>query len=80
MTDVYQRLAHHLDRLPAGYPATEDGVELRILQRLFSAEEAEIALGLTMLPETTAAIAKRLGRDMTLLAPILETMSRKGLI
>jgi len=41
MTDVYQRLAHHLDRLPAGYPATENGVELRILQRLFTADEEE---------------------------------------
>jgi Na+-translocating ferredoxin:NAD+ oxidoreductase subunit B len=80
MTDVYQQLAHHLDRLPAGYPATEDGVELRILQRLFSAEEAEIALGLSMLPETAASIAERTGHDTALLAPKLEQMSRKGLI
>jgi len=80
MTDVYQQLAHHLDQLPAGYPATEDGVELRILRRLFAAEEAKIALGLTMMPEQASAIAERLGRDTVLLAPILETMSRKGLI
>ena len=80
MTDVYQRLAHHLDRLPAGYPATEDGVELRILQRLFSAEEAEIALCLTMMPEPAASIAERTGRDTAILAPMLEKMSRKGLI
>ena len=80
MTDVYQRLAHHLDRLPAGYPATEDGVELRILQRLFTAEEAEIALGLTMMPETAASIAERTGQGAVRLAPILEAMSRKGLI
>ena len=78
MTDVYQQLAQHLDRLPAGYPATEDGVELRILQRLFSAEEAEIALGLTMMPEPAASIAERLGRDTALLAPILETCPARG--
>jgi Pyruvate/2-oxoacid:ferredoxin oxidoreductase delta subunit len=80
MTDVYQRLAHHLDRLPAGYPATENGVELRILQRLFTADEAEIALCLTMMPEPAASIAERSGRDSDTLAPQLDQMSRKGLI
>ncbi|MBE2223324.1 MAG: 4Fe-4S ferredoxin, partial [Anaerolineae bacterium] len=39
--DIYQQLAHHLDDLPAGYPATESGVELRILRRLFTPAEAE---------------------------------------
>jgi ferredoxin len=80
MTDVYQRLAAHLDNLPAGYPATETGVELRILKRLFSAEEAEIATGLGMMPEPCEAIAARLGQDAETLAPTLEAMSRKGLI
>ena len=80
MKDVYQRLADHLDNLPAGFPATETGVELRILKRLFTAEEAEIALGLGMLPEPAAAIAARLGRKPDILAPVLEDMSRKGLI
>jgi ferredoxin len=80
MNDVFQRLAQHLDRLPAGFPATPSGVELRILRRLFAPEEAEIALALTMLPETPAAIAQRLGQDPALLAPQLERMSRKGLI
>ena len=32
MTDVYKKLAKHLDNLPAGYPSTESGVELRILK------------------------------------------------
>ena len=41
--DIYQQLAQHLDNLPAGYPATESGVELRILQRLFKPAEAELA-------------------------------------
>jgi hypothetical protein len=31
MTDVYQRLAKKLDELPNGYPATEGGVEIKIL-------------------------------------------------
>jgi H+/Na+-translocating ferredoxin:NAD+ oxidoreductase subunit B len=80
MSDVYERLAKHLDNLPAGYPSTDTGVELRILKRLFTAEEAEIALGLTMMLESASAIAARLGIDEAALAPILDSMSKKGLI
>ncbi len=80
MTDVYQRLATHLDNLPAGYPATETGVELRILKRLFTPEEAEIAMGLGMMPEPVEAIAARLGREADILGPVLHEMSRKGQI
>jgi hypothetical protein len=43
MADVYEALREHLDSLPAGFPATESGVEIRILKRLFSPEEAELA-------------------------------------
>lgn len=80
MNDVYQNLARHLDNLPAGFPATESGVEIRILKRLFTAKEAEIAAGLVMMPETVSAIADRLKMDEKELEPILKDMSMKGLI
>ncbi len=80
MADCYKQLALHLDKLPGGYPATESGVELRILKRLFSEEEARIALELTMQPETVDAISERLGMDSDRMAPILSQMSQKGLI
>ncbi|HUV78421.1 MAG TPA: 4Fe-4S binding protein [Desulfobacterales bacterium] len=80
MTDVYQRLANHLDNLPGGFPATETGVELRILKRLFSKAEAEMVPGLTMMPEPVSAIAARMDRDPAGLAAMLEDMSKKGLI
>ena len=80
MTDVYENLAHHLDRLPAGFPATESGVELRILKRLFSEEEAAIAVHLTMLAETPEQIAAKLKGEVETLAPRLERMAKKGLI
>ena len=50
-TDIYEKLAQHLDNLPAGYPRTESGVEIRILRRLFTPEDAELALHLTLIPE-----------------------------
>ena len=80
MTDVYKKLAKHLDNLPTSYPSTESGVELRILKRLFTPEEAEIAMTLTMMPEPAAEIAERTGRDAAVLAETLAEMSRKGLI
>jgi len=78
--DVYKKLAIHLDNLPAGYPATESGVELRILKHLFTPEEAGMATALTMVPEPASAIALRLGMDESLLSPLIEQMSKKGLV
>ena len=80
MSDVYQDLARHLDSLPAGFPPTESGVELRILRRLFTEEEARIAAGLTMMPEPAAAVAQRLSMDAEALSRTLDEMAGKGLI
>ena len=80
MDDVYEKLAKHLDNLPAGYPATRSGVEIRMLKRWFTPEEAEMARGLSMMPETSSAIGKRLNMDESKGARILESMSKKGLI
>lgn len=30
-TEIYEKLAKYLDNLPAGFPRTESGVEMRIL-------------------------------------------------
>jgi electron transport complex protein RnfB len=46
-TDVYRALQQHLDTFPVGFPATESGVEIRMLKNLFTPEEAKIALRLT---------------------------------
>jgi Na+-translocating ferredoxin:NAD+ oxidoreductase RNF subunit RnfB len=78
--DVYERLADFLDKLPAGFPRTESGVELRILKRLFSEEEAELAMKLRLVPEPVEVIAQRAGREAKELAPMLYEMSLKGLI
>ena len=80
MDDIYKNLAKHLDNLPAGFPPTDSGVELRILKRLFTPQEAEIAIGLSMMPEPASDIAKRLNMDESILSQMLESMSKKGLI
>jgi electron transport complex protein RnfB len=40
LNNIYQRLAGHLNDLPGGYPSTESGIELRILNKLFTADDA----------------------------------------
>ena len=64
MPDVYERLAKRLHELPQGFPPTETGVELRILRKLFSPEEAEMALKVKPMPETAKAISERLGMPL----------------
>jgi Pyruvate/2-oxoacid:ferredoxin oxidoreductase delta subunit len=78
--DIYRRLAEHLDDLPAGFPATKSGVELRILRRLFTEEEADMAVLLSVLPEGPESVAVRAGLAPAETARRLEEMSRKGLI
>lgn len=77
---IYERLREHLDGLPTGYPRTESGVELRILKKLFTEEDAEMACRLKPLPESPEQIAQRLGRDPQKVSDLLYAMSRKGLI
>lgn len=58
---VYDRLAEALDRLPNGFPRTSSGVEIRILKKIFSPEEASLASQLTCSMESDEAIAARTG-------------------
>jgi len=39
MADVYTDLAKKMDELPQGFPATESGLELKILRKIFTPEE-----------------------------------------
>ena len=80
MSDIYKKLAKYLDDMPGGFPATESGVELRILRRLFTPEEAELALSLTLLPEEPAHVARRIHLPEEETARRLEEMAKKGLI
>lgn len=77
---LYEALAEHLDRLPAGFPRTPSGVEMKILRRLFTPEEASLAPLLGIKPETPEEVAERSGLSAETLGPKLETMSRRGLI
>ncbi len=80
ITLLYKKLAQHLDGLPGGFPPTKRGVEIKILELLFSPEEATLALCLTLISEPAATIAFRAGRPRGETEIRLETMAAKGLI
>jgi ferredoxin len=78
--DVYTRLAHFLDDLPYGYPAADSGVELRILRRLFTPEEAELAMHLSLIAEEPRVVARRAKLPVEEVSQRLREMEQKGLI
>jgi Na+-translocating ferredoxin:NAD+ oxidoreductase subunit B len=79
---LYRKLQQHLDRMPVPFPRTESGVEIRILQLLFTPEDAELALELSAVPEPVSAIHERLRDEMALdeLTRRLDELAGKGLI
>jgi electron transport complex protein RnfB len=76
----FENLAKRLDDLPNGYPPAEDGSHLRLLEYLFSPEEAALAAELAIEPETPRVIASRLDRNPAVIRDQLKDMARKGLI
>ncbi len=77
---VYDRLASALDRLPNGFPRTKSRVELRILEKIFSPEEAAIASRLSGRWEPVEEIAARLGLPAEEATQKLFKMIRRGMV
>ena len=78
--ESYRKLAEHLDRLPSGFAPSDTGAELRLLQRLFTSDEAELAIHLTLNREEARVIAERAGLPLAEVEQRLSEMSHKGLI
>jgi electron transport complex protein RnfB len=80
MSEIHEKLRERLDMFPQGFPKTASGVELEILEDLFSEEDAGIALALRPYPEPVPVIAERLQMDEEDLGGHLYDMSKRGLI
>jgi len=78
--DVYRKLAQQLDAIPNGFPSTESGVELRLLAKIFTPEEAALASVMRLTREPAADIAARVGAEPSVAYRTLKGMVRKGLI
>ena len=81
MTDeVFISLAEALDRLPNGYPRSDSGVEIRILKKIFSPEEAALAGQLTGGFEPVSSIAGRVGLPEGDVSRGLFKLVRRGVV
>ena len=51
---LYEDLREQMDQYSVGFPSTESGIEIEILKKLFTEQEAEMYLNLSMMLETAA--------------------------
>ena len=75
---IYIKLRKHIDSMPAGYPETTSGAEIKMLKKFYTPLQAEIALSIGPMPETAAAIAGRLDLDTASAVKEIETMAAQG--
>ncbi len=80
LEEPYHRLAEHLDRLPGGFSPSKTGAHVRLLQKLFTPEEAELAAHLTLKQEDAETIAKKSRLSAPKTEKLLDGMAMKGLI
>jgi Na+-translocating ferredoxin:NAD+ oxidoreductase subunit B len=78
--DIFRRLQQRLDMYSMGFPATETGIEIMILKKLFNQKDAEMFLNLSPKLEDPGSVAQRLGRPIEEIAGQLEDMAQRGLL
>jgi ferredoxin len=77
---MYEQLADALDKLPNGFPKTPSHLEIAILKKIFSPEEAALAAQLTGSMEPVHAIAERVGTSVKEARTKLMSMVKRGVI
>lgn len=79
---IYRRLQQHLDRQAVGFPAVWSGADIRLLKRLFSPAEVQIALHLSYKPTPLGQIVERAASAFPAeqTERLLESMFTKGAI
>jgi ferredoxin len=77
---IYRLLQQHLDQQPVGFPATWSRADLRFLRRMFTPEEAKVALHLSYQPIPTDMIIERTSPEFSVeqTGRLLDSMLRKG--
>jgi len=78
--EIYRQLAQHLNEIPNGFPPTESGIELKLLAKIFTPEEAALAAVMRLTYEPAVDIAARAGVELGPARRLLKQMVRKGQI
>lgn len=77
---TYQALAAHLDSFPQGFPATKSGKELALLAYLFTPEEAQLALAMSLAYQPLREITSKAGLSASISQEMVKNMASKGLV
>lgn len=78
--EIYEKLRERLDDMATGFPATAEGIEISILEKLFTPADARMFLMLSPMLETPEAVSKRLELPQEETAAHLEDMAGRGLL
>lgn len=78
--NVYRKLAQKLDAIPNGFAETESGIELKLLAKIYTLEEAALASQMKLTPENAEQISQRTKQEAAVTKTMLEDMAEKGLI
>jgi NAD-dependent dihydropyrimidine dehydrogenase PreA subunit len=78
--EVYEKLARQLDALPNRFPATESGVEITLLEKIFSPHEAVLAAEMELKKKPASVIAEEAGVPLKEVRKTLKDMVRKRII
>ncbi|NOY69940.1 MAG: 4Fe-4S dicluster domain-containing protein [Deltaproteobacteria bacterium] len=78
--EIYNQLRQRMDDLGTGFPPTKNGVEIKILKKIFSPVDAEMFLMLSPMLEYPEKVAERLNLPAKETASHLEDMAKKGLL
>jgi hypothetical protein len=62
--EIYYKVAKVLDTLPNGFPSTESGVEIKLLKKVFTPEQADLFCDMRLTFETVEEIASRTERPL----------------
>jgi electron transport complex protein RnfB len=80
MNAAYEKLRQRLDDMGTGFPATQNGIEIKILKRIFTEADAEMFMMLTPMLETPESVAGRLNLPVDDTAKHIENMAKRGLL
>jgi electron transport complex protein RnfB len=77
---VFEQLADALNELPNGFTRTATKIEIKILKKIFSPEEARLASQLGGSYEPISDIAKRIGQSAKQIQKPLFNLVRRGMV
>ena len=78
--NAWERLAAVLDKIPNSYTHVDDGSHIKVLQWIYTEEEADLASRLQLKGETIEEMGERLSENPEKLKDLLEVMDEKGQI